>query len=126
MKKIIIAALFSLIVLTGCGGELTPEEKAIQIDFNMNFDTLDNEQHTANFVVKGIPNDEEFLQIEEAILNSLNAQDLDTTNTYLVKVYSNKQDIKSDSPAFGTLQYRDKSITSNNLKNITPEKYIKF
>ncbi len=124
MKKILILIAILIPVLAGCSNT-TAIEMANQSQFSVTFEKLDNETFIANFVVSGLPNEEEFAQINTIITDSLNAQGLKPEQTYTINVYSDLQSDRSQAPVFGTLSYQGGNLTGA-LTNITDEQYIEL
>ncbi len=120
--KIILSLVSIIFLLTACSGiQPSAEQLANEVTFSVTFDELDLKESTASFIVYGIPNDEEFKQIETVIVDSLNEQDINQEIN--VKVYSSEQEMNVD-PIFGEATYNDQQITENNLVNITTENYL--
>lgn len=122
MKKILILMAILIPVLAGCSNT-TAIEMANQSQFSVTFEKIDNEAFVANFVVSGLPNEEEFAQINTIITDSLNAQGLKPEQAYTVNVYSDLQTDRSQVPVFGTVTYQNGAITGA-LTNITDDQYI--
>lgn len=121
MKNKTFLVLFSsLFILFGCTQSV--DEEIATVDFNMNFIELDKEQKTAKFQVTGYPNEEEFAQIETVIKDSLKEENLE--GTYKILVYSDKDDVTTNEPFYGTLTYEAGEIEDNNLNEKTETEYL--
>ena len=117
MKKIILCLL--ILVLSGC-------QEAFNINayaFNVEFSQLNKDENTATFLVTGLPNEEEFKQIPEVVLNSLNNQDLKNKITVYVKTIKNLNGEQLD---YGTMTYENGKIIQQNLNNLSLEQYKEY
>ncbi len=122
MKKILIFIVLLIPVISGCTAK-SAEVEAAKSDFGMNFTELNNEKNEATFVINGLPNEEEFTQVTDVIIDSMRAQKID--GAYKVKVFASAQDEKQD-PIYGTATYKNGKISDNKLKNITVEQYVEL
>lgn len=117
-NKILILAIFSLIVLSGC-----TQNNVNAVDFDMKFNDVNEQNHTATFSVTGYPNKKEFNQIDQVIKDSM--KNYDSSEEYTINVYSNEENIKKDSnPFYGTVTYQNGHITSDNLKEPSDQEYF--
>ncbi len=120
MKRLLILCIMTLAITTGCS-DTTAEDMAMSSDFNVTFDKINLEESTATFTVEGLPNDEEFEQIDTIITDSLNS--LEIEGVYTISVYSSTQQ-EGEEPAFGTTTYEDGETDFESLHNITMEDYL--
>ena len=124
MKKILILIVLLIPTLAGCSNTAAIE-MANKSEFDVAFTKLDNEKFEATFDVSGLPNEEEFAQINSIILDSMASIGMNLGQEYKVSVYSNLQKDKTADPIFGTVSNLDGNLTGE-LINITTEKYIEL
>ncbi len=117
-NKLLGLVLILSLVLASCG---TPANPIEEIDFDMEFIELNKEEKTARFSVEGYPNETEFEQIANVIVDSLNKQSI--TGKIDVSVYSDQQ-VSDMEPFFGTAVYEDGELVENNLNQNTEENYL--
>lgn len=122
MKKILILILVMIPLFTGCS-LMNDETTAAKSEFGMNFKSIDNENKIAIFEINGLPNKEEFKQVDKVIIDSMKKQNV--SDEYIIKVNASTQDSKKD-PVFGTAKYNDDKLIDNKIKNITSEEYIEL
>ncbi len=120
MKKILIFVLLFIPILVGCTAN-SAQKAAVNSDFGMSFQKLDNEKKEAIFKINGLANEEEFKQVEKVIIDSMKSQKVG--GAYTVKVYASAQE-EGEDPVYGTIKYQDGKLTDNKLKNITIDQYI--
>ncbi len=120
MKKILIFVLLFIPLLMGCTAN-SAQKAAVNSDFGMNFQKLDNEKKEASFNINGLANEEEFTQVEKVIIDSMKNEKV--AGAYSVKVYASAQE-EGEEPIYGTAKYQDGKLTDNKLKNITMDQYI--
>lgn len=125
MKKIIILLVCSILFLAGCDSQSEQQILANQSQFNVVFNEINHEKNTASFTVSGLPNEEEFAQIEKIVLSSMDASSPEKDTKYTVSVYTDLQS-NEEPPIYGTLVYQNKAIVESTLKNITQEQYIEL
>lgn len=123
MKKIIILLLSVMLIITGCSSQTDEQIVANQSQFSITFNTIDHEANTASFTVTGLPNEEEFAQIQETIVVSMKANDPEKDTKYTVSVYTDLQKTDTD-PVYGTIVYQNGKIVEGALTNLTQEEYI--
>lgn len=121
MKKIVLFIVLLMPILAGCANS-NDEQEANESRFNVVFNSIDKEEKTAMFTVNGLPNEEEFTQLETIIIDSMDGQKLESTE-YTISVYSQIQ-AQEDDPSFGTAKFKDGEITDNQLVNISEDDYI--
>lgn len=119
MKKLLMVCTLCISVLSGCGSATIND-----VSFSMQFNQLNKDDATATFTVTGLPNDEEFAQISQVIVDSLKAQELKPTERITVTVKS--PDLNGRHIDFGTCVYQDGKIVENNIHNITEEEYKNY
>ncbi len=119
---VLFSLVFIVLTLSGCQSTSNPIQNN---DFDMKFETLDLENKKADFIVYGYPNEEEKEQVLDVVVDSLKKQDIkDSIN---VNLYSNFQDLEDkEDPFYGTLEYKDGSITKNNMTKPTEEDYLEY
>lgn len=120
MKKIIVVVMMLMVVVTGCSS-LKENTEALTSNFNIEFSVIDNEKHTATFKVFGLPNEEEFNQIDDVIIDSLKdvaVKDMD----YTISVVGEDEKIIN----YGTVIYNNGELKDNKLVNITKETYDEY
>lgn len=121
MKKIVLFIVLLIPILAGCANS-TDVQDANESRFNVVFNSIDKEEKTAKFTVNGLPNEEEFAQLETILIDSMDGQKVES-NEYTISVYSQIQ-AQEDEPSFGTAKYKDGKLTDNQLVNISEEDYI--
>lgn len=117
MKKIILCLL--ILTLSGCQEAFNVNSYA----FNVEFSQLNKDESTATFLVTGLPNEEEFKQIPEIVLNSLNYQDIKDKITVYIKTIKNQKGEQLD---YGTLTYDNGKIIQQDLNNLNEETYKNY
>ncbi len=117
-NKFLGLSLILFLILASCG---TPDNPIEEIDFDMDFIELNLEEKTARFSVEGYPNETEFEQIANVIVDSLDAENV--SDKIDVSVYSDQQVSDSD-PFFGTAVYEDGELVENNLDQNSEENYL--
>lgn len=94
------------------------------INFSMEFKTMDKDNDSALFIVSGLPNEEEFNQLSDVVVNSLTAQNIPADKIINVTLQSPEIDGKTIS--FGSCQFQNGKIIKNDIKNVTEEKYLNY
>lgn len=117
MRKPYNLIVFIFIIITTLSGCTNTNS---EIDFDVTFKELNQEKHTATFVVTSYPNEDEFNQINSVIIDSMNEQKL--TDEYTVYVYSDNEKIDND-PFFGTVKYKNNKLENNKLTLPSKEEY---
>ena len=117
MKKTLSIIMLIALVVSGCGTTAVNGE-----DFNVEFKVMNKDEKTAQFIIIGLPNQEEFNQIPEIIKNSLSSQEL--TDEIFVTISSDEKNGKV--LEYGTMIFYNGNIISNNLFNQTEEAYADF
>lgn len=125
MKKIILLLLSMVLILFGCDSQSEGEILANQSQFNVVFNEINHETNTATFTVSGLPNEEEFAQIQEIVLASMDGNNPEKDTKYTISVYTDLQS-KEEPPIYGTLVYENQAIVEGTLTNITQEQYIEL
>lgn len=123
MKKLSILLITLIILLCGCSTQTDEQILANQSKFNIVFDEINHETNTATFTVSGLPNEEEFVQIQSVIVTSMNENNPEKDTKYTVYVYTDLQ-AKDGNPIYGTLVYQNGKIIQGTLTNMTQEQYI--
>lgn len=123
MKKIIILLLSVMLILAGCSSQTDEQILANQSQFSIVFNEINHEANTASFTVTGLPNEEEFAQIQETIVTSMKANEPEKDTKYTISVYTDLQKTDTD-PVYGTIVYQNGNIVSGALVNLTQEQYI--
>lgn len=120
MKKLLVMMVLLVGLVSGCGKTTTVND----ISFNMQFNQLNIDNSTATFTVSGLPNNDEFNQIPEVIVNSLKTQKIKPNTKITVTLQS--PELNGKTLSFGTCVYENGQIIDNQIKNVTEEEYNNY
>lgn len=120
MKKLFLMLGLMIVTISGCGNVKSINDIAFDVEFTQ----LNKDDDTALFTISGLPNDEEFKQIPQVIVDSLNAQNLKPNEQIRVTIKS--VNLNGKELDFGSCVYQNGELIENNIKNASEDEFLSY